>query len=282
LTGAMNVRRPAARGFYPSQPDQLEDTLRQLLEEAEVTGNWEERIKGLIVPHAGYPYSGKTAAYAYKALQGEDYSDIVLLGPNHSGRGRRFSLSLADWETPLGTVKNNTGLSQKILDQSELIEANEQAHRREHSIEVQLPFLQTVLGEFKITPISFIHRSLELEELREIARAIRRHIIGNKQALVIASSDLIHYGENYGYMPEDNGLSFVENKDRDFIELLKGKKFEKVLEMGRETTICGYAPITVLLYLLKDENVELLDHSTSYDVTGDANNIVGYGSLAFY
>lgn len=278
----MSVRSPAAYGFYPSDPNRLEPTIKQLLQEAKLEASWDEKVKGLIVPHAGYPYSGKTAACAYKTLKKDEYSDVILLGPNHAGRGSKFSISFSDWKTPLGTIDNNTELGKKIRNESELLAEDEQAHRREHSIEVQLPFLQTVLADFTITPISFIHRSLELENLRDVARAIRRHIIGDQESLVIASSDLIHYGEQYGYVPEENGVSFVENKDRDFIELLRHKKYEEILEFGRETTVCGYAPIIVLLYILKDENVELLDHSTSYDVTGDANNLVGYGSLAFY
>lgn len=278
----MSVRKPTAYGFYPSQRDRLRSTIAKLLQQASSEARREEKVKGLIVPHAGYPYSGKTAAYAYQALKEDKYEEVVLLGPNHSGRGQRFSLSLSDWKTPLGKVENNKELGENILDESDAIRNDEQAHRREHSIEVQLPLLQTVLDEFKITPISFIHRSLELEELRDVARSIRRYIISNKNSLVIASSDLIHYGDKYGYKPEDNGLSFVENKDRDFIELLRAKKFEEVLEFGRETTVCGYAPIIVLLYILKDKDIELLDHSTSYEVTGDASNIVGYSSLAFY
>lgn len=277
------MRQPVAVGFYPQESDQLRRKIKQYFSQINVLNF---KARGIIVPHAGYPYSGETASYAYKAIskaeigadENSDYKRVVLLGTNHSGLGRNISISKQSWKTPLGEVNTDQKYIEQICDQTSAV-VDESAHQKEHSIEVQLPFLQHIFSEndLKIVPIS-IKSNITQKERRELGE-----FLNNPSNLLIASSDLIHYGANYRYMPADDGVEFVKKKDIEFINSVKSYNIEKVVKIGEETTICGYQPISIMLNSLKDNDLKfkLLKHTTSYEKTQDEQNIVGYCSAAF-
>lgn len=274
------MREPVATGFYPGDPEELEETIEKLLEDAKVKNLDPE---GLIVPHAGYPFSGDTAAYAYKTLENkeEEYNKIILLGPNHYGTGAEIALPDQNWKTPLGELKVDKDLIQKIKEETNA-RVDNKAHKREHSIEVQLPFLQYLLNSFKIVPISIKHNSLNKESIKELGEELKE--VKDENTLLIASSDLIHFGPNYRYMPVENDrIQFVEEKDREFIDQVVQFNPEGVIQKGEETTVCGYGAIAALIHALKDgKKASILQHSTSFEKTQDKNNIVGYTSIAFF
>ena len=273
------MREPVAIGFYPDDPEELRQTIESFLDDVKVK---EMTPRALLVPHAGYPFSGKTAAFSYKALKGKDYSNVILLGPNHYGVGPEIAVSGEDWKTPLGEVKLNREIANKITQNSGARTDNK-AHEREHSIEVQLPFLQYVLSDFEIVPISIKHEYLDKNSLNDLGEVLRE--LSDEETLIIASSDLVHFGPNYRYMPvQEDRVEFVEEKDREFIDKVVQFDPDGVLEIGEDTTVCGYGGIAALLMALKDQGIKasILEHSTSYDVRKDENNIVGYASIAFF
>lgn len=273
------TREPVAIGFYPGDPDELRDTVEELLEESKVQ---DIVSKGLVVPHAGYSFSGDTASYAYKTLKGRYIDKVIMLGPNHYGTGYKISISDQKWKNPLGVVKPDKEIIEKIVENSDA-EIDNSAHKREHSLEVQIPFLQVVLEDFEIVPISIRHDSLNPADMETLGEAISSVLDDN--TLVIASSDLIHFGPNYRYMPVNSEQpEFVKEKDTEFIDKVVQFDPEGVIKIGEDTTVCGYGAITALIHSLDDrcEKASLLKHKTSFEKTEDRNNIVGYASIAFF
>lgn len=254
------------------------------------------RKLALIVPHAGLPYSGACAAHAYKTLvevKKEDLAEtIILLGPNHSGYGKTpFSLSLENFETPLGLVKNNVELGQALIETASSLglQQDEAAHKLEHSLEVQLPFLQFCYNlmkkEFRIVPL--VISSIDYDSCAKLAKAIAgvlKERGEEKKVCVIASSDFTHYGMSYGFIP------FTQNVKQKLYELDKGiiSHLLKLDSKGfysksTSTTICGYSPIVIAVELAKElgaKKAELLKYYTSGDVLNDYSNAVGYASIA--
>ncbi len=258
--------------------------------------NLKQRKIGLIVPHAGYPYSGACAAHAYKALMEVKKEDMpetfIILGPCHSGYGRTpFSLSLENFETPLGLVKNNIELGQAFIEAASSLglQQDEAAHKLEHSIEVQLPFLQFVYSlfkkEFRIVPI--VVSSIDYDSCAKLARAIANVLDEQKmkkKVCVIASSDFTHYGLSYGFVPftknVKENLYTLDKQIITYLYKLDGREFYK---KATSTTICGAAAIVIAVELAKElgaKKAELLKYYTSGDVLGDYNNAVGYASVA--
>jgi MEMO1 family protein len=235
-----------------------------------------QNVLGAISPHAGYTYSGPTASYVYKELAESTFPDLfVILGVPHSGQ--KTCVSLEDWETPLGVVKNDLEFS-KALE----IDVDENAHLDEHSIEVQLPFLQFASKEIKFVPIIVNETKGIAEKIFSTAKKQKKNIV------VIASSDFTHYGINYGYLP------FLSNVKENLYKLDKGaienilkldvEGFRKYVEQT-EATICGFKPILVLmeyLKLAKSNEGKLLHYTTSGDVVSDFTNAVGYAAIVFY
>ncbi|MFB3882286.1 MAG: AmmeMemoRadiSam system protein B [Armatimonadota bacterium] len=240
-------------------------------------------IGAVISPHAGYMYSGPAAARAYRALAADGIPEtIVIVGPSHYTANRRAAISLADvWRTPLGDVAVDVELGEKLMAASPLFEADEAAHRDEHSLEVQLPFLQFVYGRRmpKILPICI--RSHPLEEVEGLAadaqvmgEAIGRAIRPSRAA-VVASTDFSHQ------VPQE----VAERQDRlalDAIEAMDPGGLLKTVRKHR-ISMCGPAPVAVALWscLARGEfRAELLVYYTSGDIIGDRRAVVGYASLA--
>ncbi|UZE94142.1 MAG: AmmeMemoRadiSam system protein B [Candidatus Pacearchaeota archaeon] len=254
----------------------------------------EKRIFGIIVPHAGYVYSGSCASHAYKELaelNKKSFPDtFILLGPNHSGYGKAFfSLTFEDFETPLGIIKNHTELGTKIMEQTSHLglQEDKQAHNYEHSLEVQLPFLQFVSKiakkEIKIIPI--IISTQEYSKLVAVGRKIGE-ICKEKNVCVIASSDFTHYGQNYGFIPfpaseAKTRLKDLDRKSINHILKLESKAF---YEEATKTTICGTGAIVVAIEACKkmgSKKASLLKYYTSGDIAKNYSNAVGYASFIF-
>lgn len=250
----------------------------------------------LIVPHAGYQYSGPCAAHGYKALMEVTKKDLaetfILIGPNHSGYGKvPFALSFENFETPLGLIKNDIELGEKIVEEASYLglQKDEQAHKFEHSIEVQLPFLQFCYNllkkDFKIVPL--VVGTGDYEKCLKAASAIvkvLRDIKKQDKVCVIASSDFTHYGLNYGFIP------FTENIKQNLYEWDK-KSINYILKLDSKgfyqeaikTTICGIAPIVMTIEIAKTigaRKASLLKYYVSGDVVNDYKNAVGYASIA--
>ncbi|HZY94639.1 MAG TPA: AmmeMemoRadiSam system protein B [Candidatus Bathyarchaeia archaeon] len=235
-----------------------------------------DRTVGLIVPHAGYDYSGPVAAHGYYALglSGVNHSAIIL-GPNHTGLGTGVSTMVeGEWSTPLGDVPVDTELAKRIIDESGLIDVDETAHKYEHSIEVQLPFLQFLYpAKFSFVPICMMLQDLQtsLEIGRAVAKAAKQH-----RAVVIASSDWTHYE------PQEEAVM----KDKEALQAaiqMDERKFQKVIE-EKGVSACGYGPVTALIQaakILGATKPRLLSHQTSGDITGDTGAVVGYAAATF-
>ena len=274
----MPLRRSVVAGeFYSSSAKELDAFISGAIDEAMIPEGMEKGC-AYVSPHAGYEYSGKTAAYTYKALSMnahiKDIDSIVLVGPNHTGIGTQVSVSAADWETPLGIVRNDLELSKAIVESSSNAEFDESAHGEEHSIEVQLPFLQHLGIDKKAAFICMGYQDLETSD--DLASAIVNAAdkLG-RNVVVMASSDFNHY----------EPVKAGEKKDRALfgkIESLDYAAFNRLVE-GIGSSACGYGPITVAMeYAIKRgcKRGVLLDYSNSGLATGDFSSVVDYASFA--
>lgn len=267
------VRRARWSGqFYDGSPKVLKDTVKGFLEKVD-----QEKLPGtliaLISPHAGYVYSGQVAAYAYRQLEGENFDTVILLGPSHHVPVRGASVYAEGWwKTPLGKVKVDSELAKKIISKHQLFHFDEKAHKDEHSLEVQLPFLQSILKDFKIVPIVVNDSSEEFCQL--LADAIVNSK-SKKRILIVASTDMSHF-HPYGRACLIDGVAIrdLENFDADNLRkhVISGK-----------TELCGGAAVFTTLVVAKAygaNKIKLLRYANSGDVTGDKRRVVGYGAFA--
>jgi AmmeMemoRadiSam system protein B len=231
---------------------------------------------GLVCPHAGYAFSGPVAAHAYYKLALDGKPDVVvILGPNHTGYGSPLAvMSEGFWRTPLGDVEIDTEIANKIVRESRIVDVDESAHRFEHSIEVQLPFLQYLYGsQFKIVPICFLMQ--DLDSVKEVGRAVSSVLMG-KNAVVIASSDMTHYEPQERALENDMmAIRTIESMNEDM--------FYSTVEK-RGISACGYGPIAGLITAAKTmgaKEAKLLCYKTSGDVIGDYSSVVGYAAMYF-
>ena len=280
----MKVRRAFQAGaFYAGTADtlrtQIEECFTHKLGPGKIpkpSANGPRRLIGFVSPHAGYAYSGPVAAHGYYNLALDGKPDIIIiLGPNHAGQGSPIAaMNDGVWRTPLGDVQVDHSTADSIVKESKIVDLDDTAHMFEHSIEVQLPFLQYLYGsDFRFVPIAF--QMQDLESSQEIGKAIAKALAG-KKATVIASSDMTHY----------ESQKSVEKKDGMVIEAIE-KMDEPLLYKVIEDNVisaCGYGPIIALITAAKimgAKNAKLLRHATSGDVTGDFSSVVGYASIAF-
>ena len=247
------LREPAVAGmFYPADPGELCRMIEGFLSAAKPGLH----PKAIIAPHAGYIYSGPVAASVYKRIDPEKISRVVLIGPSHRVPLRGLAGSSASfWRTPLGDVP---------VECPAFVPANDAAHEQEHSLEVQVPFLQTVLGDFTLLPLVVGEASAE-----EVADVLEK-CWGGPETLVVISSDLSHY-ESY------DTAGAMDRAAADAILALD----ERGLEYDNA---CGLVPICGLLHLAKKKKLraELVDLRNSGDTAGPRDQVVGYGAFAFY
>lgn len=267
----------AAGQFYPADPDELKEAISDFYTTKRLYKKRSGYLDGIIAPHAGYVYSGGTAAKAYYQLSKHEPRTFVILGPNHTGLGEDLSIMYnANYQTPLGKVKVDAELGRRVCKEMK-VHNDFLAHSREHCIEVQLPFLQHLYNnELMILPI--ILGNVKLEELRKLGR-----FLADEDVTVIASSDFTHHGSAYGYSPFQNIKLELREHDMKAIELIQKLRVKEFHELGSNSTICGYKPITCLLQAMKSRGAKakFLEYSTSADVTKDYENVVAYASMVF-
>ncbi len=227
----------------------------------------------LIAPHAGYMYSGPVAAHAYLQLEDRKVGTVIVLGPNHYGVGTSVSIfPEGEWITPLGGIEIDRELAMELAKLSDVFSLDEISHEREHSIEVQLPFLQYVLPGFKLVPICILDQSLETcirigEALGEILRSY-------EDVLLVASSDMTHYE------PHDQAKEKDSKALKEITALNVEGLYEAIAKYG--ISMCGYGPVAAILHACRRagaKNGEVLKYATSGDITGDYGSVVGYASV---
>jgi AmmeMemoRadiSam system protein B len=266
------TRPPAVAGtFYEGTPDRLRAQVAGCFAESPVPAA-KERFIGAVVPHAGLMYSGHVAAAFYAIA--ELPRRFIILCPNHTGAGHFAAINRnGAWRTPLGDVQVDSVLAEKLMSHSKLLADDSQAHAREHSLEVQLPFLQQLLGEFTFVPICLgAHRYDYAEEIgNAIADVIRDE---DDDIGILASSDLNHYEDQKTTLRKDQ-LAIDEVLKLDPAEL-----WRVVGEF--DVSMCGFIPTTTMLIAARKlgaKSARLIKHATSGDVNGDYSHVVGYAAL---
>jgi AmmeMemoRadiSam system protein B len=273
----MKIRKPAVSGmFYAGTVRELEEQIGWCYKHElgpgaipRVNSKGLREIVAIVVPHAGYYYSGPVAAHAYKELAEDGIFDTaVILGPNHTGYGYPVSLwTGASWNTPLGDVEINKKLARRLL--GDVIKADETAHIYEHSIEVQLPWLQHLYKKIKIVPITMLAQ--DIETARMVGKAIAQ---AGDNLIIIASSDFTHYEPHAVAMEKDGSVI-------EAIVALDEEELYKRCE-SLDCTMCGYGPVASAIVAAKEmkaQKASLLKYATSGDTSGDFSRVVGYGSI---
>ncbi|HOD35662.1 MAG TPA: AmmeMemoRadiSam system protein B [Syntrophales bacterium] len=270
-----NVRKPVIAGtWYPGDPAELTRDIKEYLKK--VPGNGVRgRVVGLISPHAGYIYSGQIAAHGYKLVQGRHFDSVIVIGPSHRSLFRGASVyPSGGYETPLGVVPVDGDLAGRIIGHGGGIAYHPQAHAQEHSIEIQLPFLQVALGQFSFVPI--VMGDQDRRACEELAEAIYKAVKG-KKVLVVGSSDLSHF---HSY---DRAVK-LDRRVVDLVQKMDTDGLIRNLE-GGSCEACGGGPMVVTMLVarkLGGTGVKVLKYANSGDVTGDKGRVVGYLSAAMY
>ncbi len=271
MTSAVSsIRTPAVAGrFYPRGAGELEREIRQF-----TSGYQSERVRalGCIAPHAGYVYSGHVAGAVYAHI--EIPKTCIVLCPNHTGLGVPLSImTKASWQTPLGTVPANAELGAALLQHCRMLEEDSAAHRGEHAVEVQLPFLQARCPELKLLPI--VLGTSNFEQLRALGEAMADAVAASlENVLIVASSDMNHY--------ESDAITRVkDHKAIDRVLALDPRGLWEVV-MNEDVSMCGFGPAISMLTAAKKlgaTSATLVKYATSGDISGDRDQVVGYAGI---
>ncbi|QUC64220.1 MEMO1 family protein [Nitrosopumilus sp. K4] len=276
----MQIRTPAVAGmFYPGEKNELKQSIKESFLHKFGPGkfppsNDRKKIFGIICPHAGYMYSGPIACQSFYAISSDIPELFIIIGPNHWGVGSNVAtMKDCKWETPLGQVEVDSDTAEKISKITNIIEIDSFAHSREHSLEVQIPFLQEMASNFKIVPISLIDQRKDVSI--EIGKSIAK-IAKEKKTMIVGSSDFTHYEPN----------EFAHEQDLALIEPILELDVDRFYEILQERNVsaCGYGAIASTMVACKELGAtkgELLKYATSGDITGDKSSVVGYGSIIF-
>ena len=263
-----------AGSWYPEDPSILRGDIARYIKnvpDRELTGD----VVGLIVPHAGYMYSGQVAAHAYKLIQGKKYDAVILIGPSHRVAFGGVSIcSQGAYETPLGVIPVDENIACEMKRLSSIIIDLPAAHAREHSLEIQLPFLQIALGAFPFIPL--VMGDQNVATCRELVDAVCQ-VAKDCHVLIVASSDLSHF-HDYKKAKELDGIVLRHIQDIDAEGLLDSLAHDK-------TEACGGGPMAVTMlaaHKLGAPQSLLLKYANSGDVTGDKSSVVGYASAVYY
>lgn len=257
------LRQASVAGqFYPENKKELEEMIGEFLAKAE-SPEIRGEVFGLLLPHAGYAYSGQIAACGFRAVAGKNFDTIIIIGDSHYERFDGVSVwPEGFWETPLGRMEVDGDLAKKIISSSKRFFRRDSAHLWEHSIEVQLPFLQKIFDNLKILPIIF---GSEDRDWKILAEAIIKNT-AEKKVLVIASADLSHY------------LPYEKAKEVD------AKTLKNVLNLKTDgLDICAIDSVKTIIEIAQilKGRVQLLKYANSGDAVGDKSKVVGYGAVAF-
>ncbi|MHA2313923.1 MAG: AmmeMemoRadiSam system protein B [Candidatus Hermodarchaeia archaeon] len=301
-----NVRQPSAFGFYPPDKTSLENAIKEAFSNPHGAGDissvsserYEKVIAG-VAPHAGFVYSGPIASHLYNTLAQDGFPEtFILIGPKHGYMRIQGAAVMAEgmWETPLGKCPIDTSLAHSLLKESEksgtnCITASSEVHMDEHSLEVQLPFLQFLAGKqtFKILPLVISSPNYTICE--KVGNTIAQSIQQSKRDVtIIASTDFTHYGKYfYNYAPVGSGpvdkvVKWVHETDRDLIHKIEHLDGNALLDtvVNERRTMCGASAVAATIVAaqrLGAEKGQLLKYATSYDVRGSSEAIVGYASV---
>jgi len=265
------TRKPSVAGyFYPGSATQLNATLAKFIDKKAP----KEEAVGLLVPHAGYQYSGAVTGATVSRIVFKD--TFIIIGPTHSGLGEPFSVMPEGiWETPLGNVEVDSELARKIIDLSQYAEEDYLAHKEEHAVEVQLPFLQYINPGIRIVPMILTEAPQGVfEEIgHAIARAIRET---GREAVILASGDMTHYE------PAEQ----AREKDMKAVEAMLALDEDELTRRYNKLhiTMCAHAPVVTLMAAAKElgaTGAELVKYQNSGDATGDYDQVVGYAGVIF-
>ncbi|MCM8803728.1 MAG: MEMO1 family protein [Candidatus Omnitrophica bacterium] len=264
------IREPVVSGyFYPSGKSHLLRMLETFIDRKEI----KEKVISCICPHAGYIYSGKTAGLTYSKIEIPEI--VIILGPNHTGYGEPYSVSDHDkWLTPLGEVEIDKEIVEKLVEKSRYLQKDEIAHIREHSIEVQIPFLQFLKRDFKIVPITlmgYVDNPAWYEIGEVIGQVIKE---SKKNCLIVASSDMTHYEPH----------KIAEEKDNYVIEAICDLNEDEVIRRieEKDVSMCGYSGVIVSIVaskILGGKKGELVYYTTSAEASKDYSQVVGYAGI---
>jgi AmmeMemoRadiSam system protein B len=265
----MNVRKPAVSGqFYPGNPNRLSEEIERLIDPKIK----KQKAIGIVSPHAGYIYSGQVAGMVFSSV--EIPESVIILGPNHTGYGPRASImETGSWQMPMGEVKIDQETAQTILRDSDIIQSDTSAQMLEHSIEVQVPFLQYFQPNLQIVPI--VLSGYNFSMCQSIAHSIVKGIqSNNKDTLIVASTDLTHY----------KSQTEANRNDQKVIDKILNLNAQELLEIviQEEISMCGVIPVTTMLLAAKEleaRKATLVKYMTSGDVSGDFSNVVGYAGI---
>ncbi|HBO83676.1 MAG TPA: AmmeMemoRadiSam system protein B [Deltaproteobacteria bacterium] len=263
------VRKPSVvYQFYPGDPVTLEKTVKGMVEE---TLKKEDAI-AIIAPHAGYVYSGRVAGAIFSKVRIPD--NIILLGPNHTGLGKSVAVfTSGEWEMPFGKMMVNSELSHILIEESVYFADDPIAHLKEHSLEVQLPFIHHFNPAASIVPITIMH--LDLRSCIEIGKAVARVIISyEKEILIVVSSDMNHYESH----------ETTKKKDKKAIERITVLDYEGLLKtvLKDDISMCGVIPAAIAIIAARELGAnggKLIDYATSGETSGDFNHVVGYAGI---
>ncbi len=263
-------RPPAVSGtFYPSDPAELRKMVEKYIESAQLP-ELKGDVQGIISPHAGYIYSGPVAGYAYKAVKGKKFEAVIVIGPSHRVDFDGSSVyAKGSFLTPLGKLKIDENIAKELISYHKSISFNEEAHRLEHSVEVQLPFIQVSLGDIPIVPV-VMGRQTE-RNIKVLSEALYK-IISTKKVLIVASTDLSHY------YPRDVARR-VDLLTRSLIEKFDPELLMNEFHRGR-AELCGGGPVIAVMMACKKaggKKVVPLSYKDSADAVPMAN-VVGYYS----
>ena len=290
------IRHSAVAGqFYDANELDLRQTIENCFTDYRGPGEVpkvkekKNKIKGIIVPHAGFIFSGAIAAHSYKFLAEHGFADtFIILGPNHTGMGSGVSIMTeGEWMTPFGTTPINEIIAKQI--RRDIIDIDENAHKYEHSIEVQLPFLQFLVGNKNFNFVPVCMGIQDFDTSKEVGMIIANVVKdAEEKVVIIASSDFSHAGFNYSSMPPE-GIrvdKYAEKQDKLAIEKILKLDPKGLIETVEKNniTMCGYGPVSALITAAKElgaTKAELLKYGTSYEVQ-PGSSCVGYGSIAIY
>jgi len=269
------IKTPNVSGkFYSANPDTLSKDIDAFLKSASVEPS-QQKISMLIVPHAGYVYSGGVAAHGYKAASLGEYKTIVVIGPSHFYNMDGVSIwKEGFFETPLGRLEVDRDFAEKLLSANERFYFEPKAFDREHSVEVQLPFLQKTFKDFKIVPI--LTSARRSEDAQALAAALNEAVGTRDDVLVVISTDMSHYFDS----------QTAKTMDADTLASISRFEYRELWNsnLNREKEMCGFpGVVTGLLYaqLKGFKNIKVLKYAHSGDVTGDLSSVVGYSAISF-
>lgn len=275
MNATTTVRSPAVAGlFYPADPTSLHRQIDDLLGQVN-NGTWKGHLVALVSPHAGYTYSGFTAAHAYKLLEGHQFDSIIIVSPSHREYFDGISVyGGSAYRTPLGDVAIDAELRDALVHDDELIVMSDAGHRQEHAVEVQIPFLQRVLKNCTIVPI--VMGDQRREYCFHLGKKIAK-VVSEKKVLLIASTDLSHYYP-YELAVTLDRIVIDEVRELDYDQLMTDLEAERA-------EACGGGPIVSVLLAacgLGADTATILHTCNSGDVTGDRSGVVGYLSAAIF